>query len=141
MRSSAQYFLILVIMKFQVFLIDDDYDDQEVFRMALLEIDPEIEFTFAQDGIVAMEKLSDLHFPRPDYIFIDINMHKLDGRECLQLIKKIDYLKSSRIIMFSTSSEPEIVRECMELGADEFLVKPPGLEALVVSLRNLFNKS
>ena len=57
------------------FLIDDDIDDQEIFGLAIKEIDYSIQCTFANDGAEALQKLSTtaLNF-LPDYIFLDLNM-------------------------------------------------------------------
>ena len=121
----------------QVFLVDDDTDDQEIFIMALQEINPEISCSVASNGVEALEKLSEEPFYIPRYIFVDINMHKMNGIECLEHIKKIDRLKNSQIIMLSTSADESIVKQCKQLGADHFLAKPPGLTLLVEALRKL----
>ena len=74
-------------MKVQCLLIEDDLDDQELFCMAIQEIDPEIECFFANNGIDGIEKINSPSFV-PDYIFIDLNMPRMNGVDCLKEVKK-----------------------------------------------------
>src|ERR1700733_7937530 len=117
-------------------LIDDDQDDQEIFLMALEKAEAQINCFVAKDGIEGLKTLSDLSYV-PRYIFVDINMPKIDGMECLRQIRKLDHLRNSRVVMYSTSADAGIIRQCKELGADDFLAKPSGLESLVSSLSNI----
>jgi len=117
-------------------LIEDDQDDQEIFLMALQKADVQINCFIANDGVEGLKALSDFSYT-PQYIFIDINMPKMNGIECLRQIRKLDHLRDSRVIMCSTSSDAGIVRQCKDLGADEFLTKPPGFAPMVAFLSNI----
>ncbi|HSC38325.1 MAG TPA: response regulator, partial [Chitinophagaceae bacterium] len=56
-----------------VLLVDDDIDDQDIFRTALMEVAGTVAFTTANNGEDALQKLhADTHYP--DIIFLDINM-------------------------------------------------------------------
>jgi CheY-like chemotaxis protein len=125
-------------MKKDCLLIEDDEDDQEIFVMALQKVDDEISCFIAKDGVEGLKTLSDLSYT-PRYIFVDINMPKMNGIECLERIKRLEHLRNSRVIMYSTSSDAGIIRQCKELGADDYLTKPPGLTPLVASLNTIFN--
>ena len=119
-------------------LIDDDTDDQEIFIMALKKIDRYINCIMANDWIEGLQRLTeDLSFV-PGYIFIDINMPKMDGIECLVEIRKLNHLQHAKIIMYSTTEDPIIIDKSKELGATAFLVKPPGMKALIRSLTHIF---
>ncbi len=120
-------------------LIDDDQDDQEIFLMALKDADTKIKCLTANDGVDGVKMLSDPSCA-PRYIFIDINMPKMNGIECLRHIKKFDHIGSSRIIMYSTSVNKGMINQCKELGADEFLVKPTAFAPLVAALTNIFKR-
>jgi CheY-like chemotaxis protein len=120
-------------------LIDDDQDDQDIFLMALRKADAQTSCLVANDGVEGLKILSDFSYT-PRYIFVDINMPKINGIECLRQIRKLDHLKDSRVIMYSTSSDEGIIRQCKELGADDFLAKPPGLAPLVASLSNILKR-
>jgi len=122
------------------FLIDDDLDDQEIFLMALKEVDENIQGVVANNGIEALAKLrSDRNFI-PTHIFLDVNMQKMNGIQCLPEIKKLDHLKDSKVIMFSTTSEVHIVKQCEELGASHFLVKPSSFGLLIEALHSILKE-
>lgn len=127
-------------MEKKCFLIDDDLDDQEIFLMALEDVNAEVNCVMANSGVEALKKLTSDPSFIPDYIFIDINMPKMNGIECLSEIKKLNHLSDVQIRMFSTSSDPEIISESKKLGAIEFLIKPPGLKPLVQTLSKIFEK-
>lgn len=112
------------------FLIDDDIDDQEIFAMALQEFNDSISCYFANDGVKALEKLNRDSAFTPHCIFIDINMPRMNGVECLEEIKKINRLKSVPVCMYSTSAEATIVARTKELGAADFIVKPASISVL-----------
>ena len=110
-------------------LIDDDQDDQEIFEMAVSEISDSIHCVFASDGVEALEELKKDDF-MPDCIFIDINMPRMNGIECLEKIKTIRRLQPVPVCMFSTSADPDIVRQTQQLGANDFIVKPASISVL-----------
>jgi CheY-like chemotaxis protein len=123
--------------KNECFLIDDDLDDQELFLMALQEVDKDMACVIANDGIEALQKLkTDASFV-PDYIFLDVNMPKMNGLQCLAEIKKLSHLKDVDVIMFSTSSDKNIVEKSKQLGATDFQVKPAGLNPLIQKLARI----
>jgi CheY-like chemotaxis protein len=80
------------------FLIDDDEDDLEIFKMALGEIDPSITLHYAFSGVEALKKLNADPCLIPHVIFIDWNMPRMNGRQCLEEIKKTERLKMFRYI-------------------------------------------
>jgi CheY-like chemotaxis protein len=120
------------------FLIDDDLDDQEIFCMALQQFDDHIECEFANDGAKAIEQLRAGEGKIPDCIFIDMNMPRMNGIECLEQIKKIDYLKDIPVCMFSTSADPTLVARAKALGAIDFLVKPADITVLSEMIGQFF---
>lgn len=119
------------------FLIDDDDDDQEIFNLALDSIDLDITCITANDGIEALNKLNiDSDFV-PDFIFLDLNMVRMNGRECLTEIRKLSRLKDVPIIIYSTSSEQKDIIETKLLGAADYIVKPPSISILVQRLEQV----
>jgi CheY-like chemotaxis protein len=120
-------------------LIDDDKDDQEIFLMAMEKTGLAINCTAMTDSVEAVEMLSKPSF-HPEFIFIDINMPKMNGLECLSRINTFEHLHGAKIIMYSTSTDQDIIRQCKDLGAKDFLVKPPGLMLLVASLTNILKQ-
>lgn len=119
-------------------LIEDDLDDQEIFSLALQEVDREIECVFAKDGFEAFTILQQNQTNLLNPIFIDVNLPRMNGLVCLQEIRKNYPHENIKIIMYSTSSDRNVIRESKELGADDFLVKPTSLTVLIEKLREIF---
>ena len=114
----------------QLLLIDDDPDDQEIFCMALQSIDSTIQCTTANDGIEALQVLQSEKSFEPDFIFIDINMPRMNGIDCLKQIKELGIAKRAEMIMYSTTSDPRIIELSKKLGASDFMIKPASLSHL-----------
>jgi CheY-like chemotaxis protein len=123
----------------QILVVDDDPDDQEIFSIGLRGIDPHIPYTFANDGAEAIEKLQNDSSFKPDFIFLDINMPRMNGVECLREIKDLKLAPESKIIINSTSLEPKMIAMCAALGADDFMIKPPTIKELRQMLIKVFN--
>lgn len=123
------------------FLIDDDIDDQEIFAMAIREFSESIQCFFADDGVKAVAKFHQDDSFLPNYIFIDINMPRMDGIECFQQIRNIQRLDPVPVCMLSTSADPAIVARSKELGATDFIVKPASISVLSELLRNFFDSN
>ena len=66
----------------------------------------------------------------PDFIFLDLNMPKMDGRTCLAELKKDVKLKNIPVIIFTTTSHSKEIDETYELGAAYFLSKPSDFKKL-----------
>lgn len=121
-----------------IFYADDDAEDCELFTEALREIDPEAKAIIAGDGreaLAFLENTADL----PDYIFLDINMPLVDGKQCLIEIKRNMRLKDIPVIMYSTTSDTNEIRQYYKLGAHDFLIKPNNFAALCDALESIFS--
>lgn len=103
-------------------LIDDDADDSELFREALEETDAHIILQCAGDGEEALKRLKEP--PLPSLIFLDINMPRMNGWECLKRMKLLPEYKHIPVIMYSTSSHQREIDIAIDLGALSFFTKP-----------------
>ena len=108
---------------------DDDPDDQELFLEALKELDEDFVCVTALDGQDVLDKLLNSLFV-PDIIFLDLNMPKMNGKECLREIKKNNLLSKVPVIIYSTSYDKKEMIEVLESGAAFFFQKPSSLEEL-----------
>ena len=129
MKSSAKTCL----------LIDDDRDDQEIFTLALEKVDFEFQCIIANNGYEGLKYLNNKNNPLPQYIFLDLNMPLMNGKECLIEIKKHSYLRNIPVIIYTTSSLQDDVIQTRKLGAADFITKPPSIPALSTKLRNVFD--
>ncbi|MBC7937810.1 MAG: response regulator [Rhizobacter sp.] len=122
------------------FIADDDPDDQEIFVKALREIDEFCMCIIASDGREAVEKLLSLQPPLPDFIFLDLNMPRMDGRQTLREIKKHTHLQPIPVIIYSTSADKKEMQETMEMGAALFLQKPNRFDDLCKFLEQIIKQ-
>jgi len=114
-----------------IYLADDDEDDRSFFSEAIGEIDPSVILKQASDGMQLMEIIHNLSDPLPDIIFLDINMPGINGFECLQEIRKLEgAIHEVRIIILSTSNDPENIDKALRLGATFYAVKPNRFDQL-----------
>ena len=120
-------------------MIDDDVDDQKIFSIIAEEIDDSVTCTFASDGVDALEKLRSGSCS-PDLIFLDVNMPRMDGIECLKRIKATKELDHIPVFMYSTTADPDTMRLTKQLGAREFIVKPSNIADLSAVLSTIFSK-
>lgn len=121
------------------FLIDDDIDDQEIFALALSQIGEQFQCLVANNGYEGLQILKN-QIKLPHYIFLDLNMPRMNGKECLKEIKKIDRLKNIPVIIYSTSSSIIDIADARSLGASDFITKPFSVKDLTDILRDLFIK-
>jgi CheY-like chemotaxis protein len=120
-----------------ILVVDDDKEDRSLFCEAASGIDNDIKFLIAEDGLQAINLLEQTAV-LPDYIFLDINMPKMNGKEFLIRVKTNARLKSIPVVMYSTTSQTREIEECYKLGAYDFLIKPPSFKKLVDDLRSIF---
>jgi two-component system, NarL family, nitrate/nitrite response regulator NarL len=112
-----------------VLLVEDNIDNQFIFRKALRQIDPTAFCSIASDGEDAMEQLQTIH---PDIIFADINLPPENGIELLTRMKKIPH--HAPVILVSTSREHN---DNKRFDAQYLFVKPVFLNKLCYHLESL----
>lgn len=120
-----------------VLIIDDDAEDRELFLEAVNKINPAIRSRSAKDGLEAMRLLTNGIPVLPDFIFLDINMPLMNGRECLIELQRNPKLKKIPVIMYSTTSDTKEIQSYYKLGAHDFLIKPSSFDKLVEALNSI----
>lgn len=120
-------------------IIDDDPDDQEIFALALEEIGPAYHCAFANNATDALAQLQQ-NAVSPDYIFLDLNMPRINGLQCLAELKRMPSTKAIPVVMYSTSSEHHFSSQAMAAGATAFVSKPSRISDLVQILKDIFSR-
>ena len=114
----------------QVLLADDDKDDREDFIEAFKGLKMDTEVQIVKNGSQLMEYLKDATHPLPHLLFLDLNMPKKSGLECLKEIKQIERLKNLTVVIFSTSTSQNDIEDTFLNGANIYIKKPAHLTVL-----------
>lgn len=113
---------------FKVLLVEDDAADVRLTREALDECRTPYQLQVMRDGLQAMEYLSRMkstpELPRPDVILLDWNLPAMNGREVLRAIKSDEQLRNIPVLVLTTSSARDDVRQAYDLHANCFITKP-----------------
>jgi chemotaxis family two-component system response regulator Rcp1 len=132
-------------MRRTVLLVEDSPGDVRLTQEAFRDADPSIDLRVAVDGVDAMAflKREGVHAdaPRPDFILLDLNLPKMDGREVLAHIKEDDVLKTIPTVILTTSDAEADILTSYKLQANCYLSKPVQLEefeSLVKSINDFW---
>jgi CheY-like chemotaxis protein len=121
-----------------ILLIDDDEDDRWLFAEALSRTVTGVKCTTVSSGQDAIALLSADGAKFPDLILLDLNMPGMDGKKCLEIIKKTAGFKDIPVVVYSTSKNPKDRDETKLLGASDFIVKPSDYNDLCRMIRDIF---
>ena len=132
-------------MPVEVLLVEDSPGDVRLTRDAFRETNESIRLHVAVDGVEAMDFLKKrgvfVDSPRPDFILLDLNIPKMDGREVLAQIKRDNDLKTIPTIILTTSDSEADIKKSYELQANCYLNKPVQLddfESVVKSINDFW---
>lgn len=110
---------------------DDDIDDCNFFKAAVETLPISAHLTTVNDGEELMNYLSENAEHLPHVLFLDINMPRKNGYECLSEIKHNEKLKDLPVVMFSTLNSQDKVSILFKTGADIYIHKPGNFAQLV----------
>jgi CheY-like chemotaxis protein len=122
-------------MQKRLLLIDDDPDDVELFCEAVKEIgNAECNYTYnANDAIEFLKNT----FQKPDYIFLDVNLPRTNGKQLLVQLKNNPQYSDIPVIIYTNLKHPQQIEEFYKLGASFYLIKPAGFEPLKKSINDV----
>lgn len=115
----------------EVLLVEDSMSDAELTMRALHKNNLVNRVLHLKDGVEALDYLfsrgrhSDREpAPYPKVILLDLKMPRLDGMEVLSELKSSERTKRIPVVIFTSSGEDPDIRQCYELGANSYIVKP-----------------
>lgn len=97
-------------------------DDATFMRMMLKDILSHAGFINLIEAKNGREAINLFKVEKPELILLDVTMPDMDGLKALEEIKDVN--PDVKIIMCSSMGQEEIVSECFEKGADDFIMKP-----------------
>ncbi len=120
-----------------ILLADDDKSDRLLFTDAFAELKIDTIVNTVNDGVQLMEWLKMESNRLPHLIFLDLNMPRKNGMECLKEIKRIEKLKDISIAIYSTSENKKDIEETFHYGANVYITKPNSFN----KLKNVLEKA
>lgn len=111
-----------------ILLIEDNRMDIVLTQKILGDCSMPYTLHIAQNGEEALKFLESETQPRPDIIFLDINMPIKDGKETLEAIKTNNLFKTISVIMLTSSEAEQDIQDCYELGANSYVIKPSTIQ-------------
>jgi len=118
----------------KIILADDDESDRLIFIEAFSEIRIKADVVALHDGKQLMEYLDKNNVDLPAIIFLDLNMPRKTGVECLKEIRATKKYKDIPIAIYSTSSSKNDIEESFQYGANVYLKKPSDFNKLKEAL-------
>ena len=122
-------------MRHTILVVDDEPDIVEIIQYNLEKSGFDV--TVAADGPTAVEKARD---ETPDLIVLDLMLPGLEGTDVCRILKQDERTRSIPILMLTAKSE-EIDRIIgLELGADDYVVKPFSPREIALRIRNILRR-
>ena len=127
---------------FVILLAEDEPADAHLVKAALTEARILADLHHVQDGREVLEFLRRqgprfANAPRPSLILMDLNMPRMDGRECLAALKADSALRDIPVVVLTTSEVERDVAISYNLGASSYITKAMDIEEFISTLRLL----
>lgn len=114
----------MILQNINILLADDDKADCLLFKEALEELPVSTSLTIVHNGEQVIEELTRKGNKLPDVLFLDLNMPRKNGFASLGEIKRNIELQNLPVIILSTASERETVKNVFRDAAHYYICKP-----------------
>ena len=106
-------------------------DDDFLLQMYATKL--ELEGFKVLEAVNGLQGLKSAQKEKPDLILLDINLPELSGFEVLSQLKRDDDTKDIKVLILTNYSQKEDIDRCLELGADDYLIKAHFVPSEVIS--------
>ncbi|MBE0468444.1 MAG: response regulator [Methyloprofundus sp.] len=120
-----------------ILLAEDDHVDVMTVRRAFKQLNVLNELIVAKNGEEVIGYLDDPQKPLPCLIILDINMPKMNGLECLKILKQRSVYKNIPVFMLSSSREQQDVDSSFARGIAGYILKPIEFDEFLCSIKVL----
>lgn len=112
----------------EILIVEDNPGDARLLKIAFDSLSETVNLHMVNDGIEAVEFLTQKGefntAPRPDLVFLDLNLPRMSGREVLDEIRGDRELDDLPIVVMSGSSSEDDILTAYSLKANAFVTKP-----------------
>lgn len=123
-----------------ILLVEDNADEVLLTRKALQRARFANDLEVVTDGELAMEHLRaglEGRAVRPDFILLDLNLPKKDGREVLEEIKQHPELRRIPVVVLTTSAEERDILRAYDAHVNAYVTKPLQFEEFLEAVRSI----
>lgn len=121
-----------------ILLADDDVEDQEILEDAILQLDPVTDVRIVANGQQVIEFLQNCpDVDLPSLIILDYKMPILNAAEVLERIHPNKRFQPIPKVVWSSSKQPEHVKNCIDKGAVSYFVKPNKMTDLAIIAKQM----
>jgi len=127
----------------EILLVEDNDDDVQLTKRALVQNRIGNELTVVHDGVAALEHLRRLASgagtgpPLPAVVLLDLKLPRLDGLETLQQLRADPRLRRLPVVILTSSKEEQDIVKSYDLGANSYIRKPVDFEQFSAAIRQL----
>lgn len=130
----------LISSKF-ILIGEDDKDDEEFIKEIFHLVDESFSLVFFNNGKRVVTHIESLQAKnQPCLILLDYNMPEMTGCEILEELKMRKLSESVPKVIWSTSASETYKKQCLEAGADDYIIKPSNVSDLMEIAKYLFAK-
>lgn len=129
---------------FTILHVEDDPNDVLLVNRAIQKSNAAMIVRSVTDGDQALaylagrESFSDRQeYPLPHLVLLDLKMPRKSGLEVLAWIRQQPHLKRMVVLIFTSSKHDQDINRAYELGANSYLVKPVGFDALQETMKQV----
>ena len=117
---------------------EDDKDDEEFLKELFSDIDSSLSLQFVGNGRKLISTLDQMHADQlPCLLVLDYNMPELNGAEILKILQQNPRYDRLPKIIWSTSGSEIYKKRCLDLGANEYIIKPSNVHDLADVIRHM----
>ena len=127
----------------EILLVEDNDDDVQLTKRALVQNRIGNELTVVHDGVAALEHLRRLASgagtgpPLPAVVLLDLKLPRLDGLETLQQLRADPRLRRLPVVILTSSKEEQDIVKSYDLGANSYIRKPVDFGEFSEAVRQL----
>ncbi len=130
------------VNSFSVLLVEDNSADAHLIREFLNEISIDMNLHVVRNGKEAMDFLYKYHKYNddkrcPNFVILDLNLPKMSGREVLKEIKNDDDLRRIPVMILTTSTAEEDIKECYNNYANCYITKPLDFDEFAKAMESI----
>lgn len=127
-----------------ILVAEDDPDDREFLGEAFARLGLANPLRFVEHGVELLDYLrregayaDPASSPRPSLVLLDLNMPVMDGKECLARLRAEPDLRRVPVVVLTTSGDELDIERCYALGANAYVCKPMGFDAMLAVTRGI----